>query len=206
MTIIGVAGGTASGKTTLVNKVVSDLNAEQVGLIAQDAYYKDNSHLSFEQRCLLNYDHPDALDFDLMVSQIIALKNGTTIEQPIYDYSNHNRTQMTRQMCPKSILIIEGILVFHNAALRTLMDLKVFVDAPAELRLDRRMQRDIAERGRSQQEVITRYQNTLKPMHDQFIEPTKEHADIIVQTHKENPKAVSLLNSYIKSLINSVDG
>lgn len=205
MTIIGVAGGTASGKTTLVNEVVSGLNMQQVGLIAQDSYYRDNSHLSFEKRCLLNYDHPDALDFDLMISQIIALKNGTTIKQPIYDYSNHNRTQMTRRMGPKSVLIIEGILVFHNAALRALMDVKVFVDAPAELRLDRRMQRDTVERGRSHQEVIERYQNTLKPMHDEFIEPTKEHADIIVQTHKENSKAVSLLNGYIKSLINPND-
>ncbi len=201
MTIIGVAGGTASGKTTFVQEVLSGFEAQYVGLIAQDAYYKDNSHLSFEERCLLNYDHPDAIDFDLMVDQIKALKQGQEIDQPVYDYKVHNRTADTLQISPKPVLIVEGILVLHHKALRDLMDLKIFVDAPAPLRLDRRLQRDITQRGRNQQEVMERYTDTLKPMHDTYIEPSKAHADIVVLSHQKNPQAVSLLQTYIESKI-----
>ncbi len=201
MTIIGVAGGTASGKTTFVQEVLSGFEAQYVGLIAQDAYYKDNSHLSFEERCLLNYDHPDSIDFDLMVDQIKALKQGQEIDQPVYDYKVHNRTADTLQISPKPVLIVEGILVLHHKALRDLMDLKIFVDAPAPLRLDRRLQRDITQRGRNQQEVMERYTDTLKPMHDTFIEPSKAHADIVVLSHQKNPQAVSLLQTYIESKI-----
>ncbi len=201
MTIIGVAGGTASGKTTFVQEVLSGFEAQYVGLIAQDAYYKDNSHLSFEERCLLNYDHPDSIDFDLMVDQIKALKQGQEIDQPVYDYKVHNRTADTLQISPKPVLIVEGILVLHHKALRDLMDLKIFVDAPAPLRLERRLQRDITQRGRNQQEVMERYTDTLKPMHDTFIEPSKAHADIVVLSHQKNPQAVALLQTYIESKI-----
>jgi uridine kinase len=201
MTIIGVAGGTASGKTTFVQEVLSGFEAQYVGLIAQDAYYKDNSHLSFEERCLLNYDHPDSIDFDLMVDQIKVLKQGQEIDQPVYDYKVHNRTADTLQISPKPVLIVEGILVLHHKALRDLMDLKIFVDAPAPLRLERRLQRDITQRGRNQQEVMERYTDTLKPMHDTYIEPSKAHADIVVLSHQKNPQAVSLLQTYIESKI-----
>ena len=201
MTIIGVAGGTASGKTTFVQEVLSGFEAQNVGLIAQDAYYKDNSHLSFEERCLLNYDHPDSIDFDLMVDQIKALKQDQVIDQPVYDYKVHNRTADTVQISPKPVLIIEGILVLHHKALRDLMDMKIFVDAPAPLRLDRRLQRDITERGRDRQEVMERYTDTLKPMHDTFIEPSKAYADIVVLSHQKNPRAVALLQTYIESKI-----
>jgi uridine kinase len=199
MTIIGVAGGTASGKTTFVNEVMSGLSTEGLGLIAQDAYYKDNSHLTFDQRCLLNYDHPEAIDFDLMVKQIKALKAGASIDQPVYDYKIHNRTTETLPIAPKAVFIIEGILVLHHKALRDLMDLKIFVDAPGDQRLMRRMKRDMAERGRDLDEVMQRYSQTLKPMHDAYIEPSKAHADIVVLSHQNNPQAVSLLQTYIES-------
>jgi uridine kinase len=199
MTIIGVAGGTASGKTTFVNEVMSGLSTEGLGLIAQDAYYKDNSHLTFDQRCLLNYDHPEAIDFDLMVEQIKALKAGASIDQPVYDYKIHNRTTETLPIAPKAVFIIEGILVLHHKALRDLMDLKIFVDAPGDQRLMRRMKRDMAERGRDLDEVMQRYSQTLKPMHDAYIEPSKAHADIVVLSHQNNPQAVSLLQTYIES-------
>ncbi|MDB2587092.1 uridine kinase [Flavobacteriaceae bacterium] len=199
MTIIGVAGGTASGKTTFVNEVMSGLSTEDLGLIAQDAYYKDNSHLTFDQRCLLNYDHPEAIDFDLMVEQIKALKAGASIDQPVYDYKIHNRTKETLPIAPKAVFIIEGILVLHHKALRDLMDLKIFVDAPGDQRLMRRMKRDMAERGRDLDEVMQRYSQTLKPMHDAYIEPSKAHADIVVLSHQNNPQAVSLLQTYIES-------
>ena len=199
MTIIGVAGGTASGKTTFVNEVMSGLSTADLGLIAQDAYYKDNSHLTFDQRCLLNYDHPEAIDFDLMVEQIKALKAGASIDQPVYDYKIHNRTKETLPIAPKAVFIIEGILVLHHKALRDLMDLKIFVDAPGDQRLMRRMKRDMAERGRDLDEVMQRYTQTLKPMHDAYIEPSKAHADIVVLSHQNNPQAVSLLQTYIES-------
>lgn len=199
MTIIGVAGGTASGKTTFVQEVLSGFEAKNVGLIAQDAYYKDNSHLSFDERCLLNYDHPEAIDFDLMVTQIKALKDGRSINQPVYDYKIHNRTSETLPITPTPVLIVEGILVLHHKALRDLMDLKIFVDAPGDQRLMRRMKRDMSERGRDLDEVMERYADTLKPMHDTFIEPSKAHADIVVLSHQRNPQAVSLLQTYIES-------
>ena len=201
MTIIGVAGGTASGKTTFVTEVMSGLNTDGLGLIAQDAYYKDNSHMTFDERCLLNYDHPEAIDFELIVEQIKALKEGVGIDQPIYDYKIHNRTDQSLHIEPKPVVIVEGILVLHHKALRDLMDLKIFVDAPGDQRLMRRMKRDIAERGRDLDEVMQRYSETLKPMHEAFIEPSKAHADIVVLSHQNNPQAVSLLQTYIKSQI-----
>jgi len=201
MTIIGVAGGTASGKTTFVTEVLKGFDPQNVGLIAQDAYYKDNSHLTFEQRCLLNYDHPEAIDFDLMVAQITALKMGQAIDQPVYDFKIHNRTSDTMPIMPKTVLIVEGILVLHHEALRNLLDLKIFVDAPGDQRLMRRMKRDMQERGRDLSEVMQRYTDTLKPMHDAYIEPSKAHADVVILSHQNNPKAVSLLRTYIQSQI-----
>ena len=157
--------------------------------------------MTFDERCLLNYDHPEAIDFDLMVEQIKALKAGASIDQPVYDYKIHNRTAETLPITPKAVFIIEGILVLHHKALRDLMDLKIFVDAPGDQRLMRRMKRDLAERGRDLNEVMQRYTETLKPMHDTYIEPSKAHADIVVLSHQNNPQAVSLLQTYIESKI-----
>jgi len=199
MTIIGVAGGTASGKTTFVNKVLKRFDPESVGIISQDSYYRDNSHLSFDERCKINYDHPEAIDFDLFISQIKALKNGKTISRPIYDFKTHNRTNKTIQFSPKKVLIIEGILVLHDLDLRDLIDLKIFLDATEDQRLMRRIQRDIAERGRATSEVITRFKETLKPMHETFIEPSKAESDILIPANRQNQKAIELVQIFIQS-------
>ena len=173
MLIIGVAGGTGSGKTTLVQKVMANFPQGSIGLIAQDAYYNDNSALSFEERCTINYDHPSAIDFELLTSHLKTLKNGQGIAQPVYDFKTHNRVDQTQWTTPTKVLIVEGILIFSQLELRSIMDVKVFVEAPDDQRLIRRMGRDLTERGRDLDEVLARYQDTLKPMHDQFIAPSK---------------------------------
>ena len=178
MFIIGIAGGTGCGKTTVVNTIVEQLNSDDIVVISQDSYYKDTSHLSFEERVAINFDHPRSIDFDLLVQHVKTLKNDTSIKQPVYSFVEHNRTGETVLTEPKKVLIVEGILIFNNQELRDLFDLKLFVHADSDERLIRRMKRDIGERGRDMNEVLDRYQNTLKPMHHQFIEPTKEFADL----------------------------
>ena len=201
MIIIGVFGGTGSGKTTIVNQIVSDFNASDIQVISQDAYYKDNSSITYEERCLLNFDHPEAIDFELLYEHLSALKNGENIQQPIYDFKTHNRTDKTLQISPKKILILEGILIMNYPKLRSLLDLKVFIETNSDMRMERRVKRDITERGRTPKEVMDRYLNNLKPMHDQFIEPMKMHADLIVENHKNTSINLDKLISKIKSLM-----
>lgn len=201
MIIIGVFGGSGSGKTTIVNQIVSDFNASDIQVISQDAYYKDNSSITYEERCLLNFDHPEAIDFELLYEHLSALKNGENIQQPIYDFKTHNRTDKTLQISPKKILILEGILIMNYPKLRSLLDLKVFIETNSDMRMERRVKRDITERGRTPKEVMDRYLNNLKPMHDQFIEPMKMHADLIVENHKNTLINLDKLISKIKSLM-----
>jgi len=200
MLTIGVYGGTGSGKTTIVEKIVSEFPSSDIQVISQDSYYKDNSDLSFEERCGLNFDHPDAIDFELLYQHVLALKNGETIQQPVYSFQTHNRTAETISISPKKILIIEGILILNYPKLRSFFDLKVFVDARSDMRMERRVSRDISERGRTPEEVLKRYMKTLKPMHQQFIEPMKIHADFIIENHKNAPVDLSKLIDKINAL------
>jgi uridine kinase len=201
MIIIGVFGGTGSGKTTIVNQIVSDFNTSDIQVISQDAYYKDNSNITYDARCLLNFDHPEAIDFELLYQHLSALKNGETIEQPVYNFKTHNRTDKTLEISPKKILILEGILIMNYPKLRSLLDLKVFIDTNSDMRMERRVNRDISERGRTPKEVMDRYLNTLKPMHDQFIEPMKIHADMVIENHENASINLDILIAKIKSLM-----
>lgn len=205
MLIIGIAGGTGSGKTTVVNNILRSLNAEDVLVISQDNYYRDHNDLSFEEREKINFDHPRSIDFELLTEHVTKLKNGESIEQPVYSFITHSRKDETILTHPKSVIIVEGILVFTNTALRDLFDVKIFVHADADERLIRRIRRDIQERGRDLDEVLGRYQKTLKPMHEQFIEPSKTHADIIVPNmKKKNEVAIKLLSTLINDKLNSI--
>jgi uridine kinase len=201
MIVIGIAGGTGSGKTTVVNKIATSLPQENVTILPQDAYYKDNSQLSFEERKKINYDHPISIDFDLLLNHISELKKGNNVNQPIYSYTTHSRSEDYKVVHPKKILIVEGILAFTNEELRNHCDIKIFVHTDADERLIRRIRRDITERGRDVQEVLTRYEKTLKPMHNQFIEPTMKYADMIIPIGGENKVAIDILVSMIKEKI-----
>jgi len=200
MITIGVYGGTGSGKTTIVSKIISEFPTNEIQVISQDSYYKDTSHLTFDERCALNFDHPDAIDFPLLYQHVNSLKNGENIEQPVYSFETHNRTKETVTVVPKKILIIEGILILNYPKLRSLFDLKIFIDADSDMRMERRVSRDISERGRTPEEVLNRYLNTLKPMHKQFIEPMKVHADITLENHQNTPLNLSELIDKIKTL------
>ncbi len=199
MLIIGIAGGTGSGKTTVVTNILRNLDAEEVLVISQDNYYKDHNELSLEEREKINFDHPRSIDFELLTRHVLALKNGETIQQPLYSFITHSRKEETILTHPKDVVIIEGILVLTHPELRDLFDVKIFVHADSDERLIRRIRRDIQERGRDLDEVLTRYQKTLKPMHEQFIEPSKSYADIIVPNmKKKNEVAIRLLSTLIK--------
>jgi len=197
MLIIGIAGGTGCGKTTVVNQILHELPEGEVGVISQDSYYKDTSHLSFEERVKINFDHPRSIDFDLLAKHLKELKEGKPIEQPVYSFVKHNRTGDTILTHPRKVMIVEGILILTNPELRDMFDIKIFVHADSDERLIRRLKRDIAERGRDLEEVLSRYQNTLKPMHEQFIEPMKEYADIIIPNNKYNTVAVDIVRTII---------
>ncbi len=197
MLVIGIAGGTGSGKTTVVNQIIQELPEDEVCVISQDSYYKDTSHLLFDERTKINFDHPKAIDFDLLVSHLKELKKGNSIEQPIYSFVEHNRTDETITTYPKKVIIVEGILILTHTDIRELFDIKLYVHADSDERLIRRLRRDMSERGRDLDEVLNRYQNTLKPMHQQFIEPTKEFADIIIPNNRYNTVAVDLLRKII---------
>lgn len=199
MIIIGVGGGTGSGKTTVVNKILGDLPQEDAIILSQDHYYFDNKHLSFEEREKINFDHPRAIDFNLMVQHIQDLKLGKTIDQPNYSFITHTRTGDFVRIRPHQIIIVEGILVFTHKSLRDLFNMKIFIHADSDERLIRRIKRDILERGRYLEEVLVRYQETLKPMHEQFIEPTKSYADIIVPNMRKNDVAINILKSAIQN-------
>lgn len=201
MLIIGIAGGTGSGKTTVVRQIMNQLPDAEVGILSQDSYYKETNHLSYDERVLINFDHPRAIDFDLLVNHLNKLKAGKTIQQPIYSFVTHNRTEDTISTHPRKVMIVEGILILSHAELRELFDIKIFVHADADERLIRRLRRDIAERGRDMDEVLNRYQKTLKPMHEQFIEPTKAFADIIIPNNNYNTVAIDMLRTVINQKI-----
>ncbi len=201
MLILGIAGGTGSGKTTVVNQILNELPTEEVTVISQDSYYNKNDILTFEERCNINFDHPRAIDFNLLIEHISGLKKGKIIEQPIYSFATHNRKSDTLLTHPSKVLIIEGILIFTSKELRDLMDIKIFVHADSDERLIRRVRRDIQERGREVGEVLQRYQDTLKPMHQQFIEPTKNFADIIIPNDKYNTVAIDIVRTVINETL-----
>ena len=198
MLIIGIAGGTGSGKTTVVNQIIEELKNEEVDVISQDSYYQDTSHLTYEERVKINFDHPKSIDFDLLVSHLKDLKAGKNIQQPVYSFKEHNRTGETIEIEPRKVIIVEGILILTHPDIREMFDIKIYVHADSDERLIRRLKRDIAERGRDLDEVLNRYQNTLKPMHQQFIEPTKEFADIIIPTNRYNTVAVDIVQTIIR--------
>ncbi|HYX06554.1 MAG TPA: uridine kinase [Bacteroidales bacterium] len=203
MLIVGIAGGTGSGKTTVVKKIMQELPPDEVAMLPQDSYYKDNSHLPMEERQEMNFDHPASVEFNLLIRHIEELIKGNPIQQPIYSYLTCTRAEETIKVEPKKVVIIEGILVLTNAKLRNLMNIKVFVDADADDRLSRVITRDIIERGRSVNKVLERYEKTVKPMHLQFIEPTKRYADIIIPQGGNNRVAIDILTTIIENKINS---
>ena len=203
MLIIGIAGGTGSGKTTVVRKIIESLPAGEVVLLPQDSYYKDSSHVPAEQRQSINFDHPDAFDWKLLVKHVNELRNGNAVEQPTYSYLLCNRLKETVHVEPRSVIIIEGIMTLLNKKLRDMMDLKIFVDTDSDERLIRNIQRDVLERGRTVEMVIDRYLKVLKPMHEQFIEPTKKYADLIIPQGGENLTGIDILCKYIISIIKS---
>lgn len=197
MLIIGIAGGTGSGKTTVVDQVAHEFPDHEVTVISQDSYYKDTSELTYEERVKINFDHPESIDFDLLEQHLMDLKNGKSIDQPVYSFVEHNRTGETIKTAPSKVIIVEGILILTMPRIRKLFDIKVYIDCDSDERLIRRLKRDIADRGRDLDEVLDRYQTTLKPMHQQFIEPTKAYADVIIPTNRFNTVGVKILRSII---------
>lgn len=201
VTVIGVAGGTGSGKSTLVKKLLETFEGQHVAMLAHDSYYKAHPELTLEERAGLNYDHPGAFDTAMMVEHLKELKNGVPIQQPVYSFVEHNRTAETVIVKPSRVIIVDGILIFENKELRDQMDIKVYVDTDADVRLARRIMRDVRDRGRTMESVITQYLNTVRPMHQEFVEPSKRYADVIIPEGGFNSVAVSMLIENIKSLI-----
>ena len=185
MLTIGITGGTGSGKTTILNQIKEKFNEKDIGFISQDSYYNDNGDLSFEEKNKINFDHPDAVDFELMINHLIDLKNGANINQPTYSFFDHNRTEKTKTIESKKIMIVEGILILNNKKLRDLIDIKVFIESSVDLRFKRRLNRDISERGRSEEEVIELFNNRLNEMHKLYVEPMKKFCDIIITNNKK---------------------
>lgn len=200
-TIIGIAGGSGSGKTSVTNEIMKNLEGHSVALLAQDYYYKDQSHLTFDERLETNYDHPFAFDNDLLIENLNDLRSGKQIEVPTYDYSNHTRSDKTIAFEPKDVIIVEGIFALENKTLRDLMDVKIYVDTDADLRILRRLLRDTEERGRTMDSVINQYLNVVRPMHNQFIEPTKRYADIIIPEGGSNKVAIDIMTTKIQTLV-----
>ena len=198
--MIGVAGGSGSGKTTVVRRIVDSLGPEHVTLLDHDRYYRDRNDLRLEERAALNYDHPDSLETDLLVRHVRALKAGTAVEAPRYDFTRHARLTEKDTLQPRRALIVEGILIFTDPSLRELMDIKVFVDTDSDTRFIRRLQRDVAERARTMESVIDQYQSTVKPMHLEFVEPSKRYADVIIPLGGHNTVAVDLLLTMLRSV------
>ena len=201
--IIGIAGGTGSGKTTLTEKLRDHFGANEVSVLNHDSYYKRHDELPYEERCKLNYDHPQAFDTQMMVDHIKALKENVPIEHPVYSFVEHDRMPETVLVKPSKVIIVDGILIFENKELRDLMDIKVYVDTDADIRLARRILRDVCERGRTMQSVITQYTTTVKPMHEEFVEPSKKYADVIIPEGGFNSVAVAMLIQSIRSLIDN---
>ena len=195
--VIGIAGGTGSGKTTLMKNII-DSYADQVTVLSHDNYYRRRDELTYEQRCLINYDEPDALETDLMAVHLDLLRQGQAIDCPVYDFTQHNRSDETVRIVPKSVIIVEGILIFENQPLRDLMDIKIFVDTDADVRLCRRIKRDVNKRGRTLESVLTQYQTTVKPMHEKYVEPSKKYADIVVPEGGKNLVALDMIMGRIQ--------
>jgi uridine kinase len=198
--IVGIAGGTASGKTTIVRKIKEKFG-DDIAVINHDSYYKAHNDLTYEDRSRLNYDHPASFDTDLMIEDVQKLKNNIEIDMPVYDYTIHNRSDATIHVVPKKVIILEGILILESKALRDLMDIKVFVDTDADERLMRRIRRDMIERARSIESILTQYTETVKPMHEQFVEPSKKYADIIIPRGGENTTGISILQEHLKLMM-----
>ena len=195
--VIGIAGGTGSGKTTLMNNLIEKFS-ENVTLLSHDNYYKRHDDLTYEERCKLNYDEPAALETDLMARHLDRLRHGEAIDCPVYDFTQHNRSDKTFRIVPRRVIIVEGILIFENKELRDLMDIRIFVDTDADVRLCRRILRDVSERGRSLESVLTQYQTTVKPMHEMYVEPSKKYANIIVPEGGQNFVALDMIMGRIQ--------
>lgn len=194
--VIGIAGGSGSGKTTLLKNIIGTFGPA-ITVISHDNYYKRHDEMTYEERCKLNYDEPAALETDLMVRQLEQLCRGQEILCPVYDFTVHNRSHETIRIKPERVIVVEGILIFENKALRDLMDIKIFVDADADIRICRRIKRDVNKRGRSLESVITQYQETVKPMHEKYVEPSKKYADIVVPEGGKNLVALAMIQGYI---------
>ena len=201
--VIGIAGGTGSGKTTLMNNLIQRF-AGSVTVLSHDNYYRRNDHLTYEQRCLINYDEPAALETDLMARHLDQLRHGETIQCPVYDFTQHNRSNDTIEIVPKHVIIVEGILIFENKELRDLMDIKIFVDTDADVRLCRRIKRDVNKRGRSLESVLEQYQNTVKPMHEKYVEPSKKFANLVVLEGGKNWVALDMIVGRIQRHLDEV--
>ncbi len=204
--VFGVAGGTASGKTTVATAILNAVGASKVAYLPHDAYYRQMSHLSYEERARLNYDHPDSLETELLISHVEDLINGEPVEVPIYDFTEHERTSQTRLVEPSPIILIDGILIFTNSRLRDLMDVKIYVDTDADVRFIRRMRRDLDERGRSLSSIIDQYINTVRLMHLEFVEPSKRYADVIVPHGGLNKVAMDMVVARLVSLLEESTG
>lgn len=194
--VIGIAGGTGSGKTTLMDNLIAKFK-DDVTILSHDNYYKRHDELTYEQRCLLNYDEPAALETDLMARHLELLRQGQTIDCPVYDFTVHNRSDKTIPIVPKKVIIVEGILIFENKPLRDLMDIRIFVDTDADVRLCRRIKRDVQKRGRTLESVLSQYQDTVKPMHEMYVEPSKKFANIIVPEGGKNLVALDMITGHI---------
>jgi uridine kinase len=204
MTIIGIAGGTGSGKTTVVRKIAKALPPHCAAIIPLDSYYNDTTGMTPEERAAINFDHPDAFDWKLLTEHIKLLKEGKAVEQPTYSYIESNRQKETVHVDPKPVIIIEGIMALHYKKLRDMMDLKIFVDTDDDVRLIRNIRRDVVERGRTVDMVLDRYEKVLKPMHEQFIEPTKQYADLIIPWGGDNKTGIHILKTYIQGIVTGV--
>ena len=198
--VIGIAGGTGSGKSTLADNIKKEFE-NNITMLSHDYYYKNNEHLPFEERVKLNYDHPNAFETDLLIEHLQKLRNGEIIKRPSYSFIEHLREKETYDVVPKKVIIVEGILIFENKTLRDMMDIKIFVDADADIRFIRRLLRDVEERGRTLPSVVEQYCNTVKPMHEQFVEPSKKYADIIVPEGGHNKVALNMIVEKIRSII-----
>ncbi len=199
--IIGVAGGTASGKTTVAKKILKNIGSTHMAHLEHDAYYRDLSHLPLEERKKLNFDHPDSLENELMIEHLETLRRGTAIEVPVYDFAQYIRTGAVKRVEPKPVILVEGILIFADKLLRELMDIKIYVDAPADLRFIRRLQRDVVERNRTVSHVIQQYLTTVRPMHLEFVEPSKRYADVIIPRGGRNVKAIEMVVAQIQGML-----